>query len=177
MAAAGVAPRVMGVGPIPAVQKVMAKTGLKITDMDVIELNGAFASQALAVLRALGVPDDGAHVNPMAEVIALGHPLGMSGARLALTATEELHRRKGRYAHLCTMCIGVGRGIAVILERVFEAEGLPTKERRRRQMIKRYAAIALGAVVLVALGLGASAAALQCGAEAAGGFDFDCPAF
>ena len=117
MAAAGVAPRVMGVGPIPAVQKALARTGLKITDMDVIELNEAFASQALAVLRGLGVADDGAHVNPNGGAIALGHPLGMSGARLALTATEELQRRKGRYA-LCTMCIGVGQGIAVILERV-----------------------------------------------------------
>ena len=117
MATAGVAPRVMGVGPIFAVQKVLAKTGLKITDMDVIELNEAFASQALAVLRALRLPDDGAHVNPNGGAIALGHPLGMSGARLALTATEELQRRKGRYA-LCTMCIGVGQGIAMILERV-----------------------------------------------------------
>ena len=117
MAAAGVAPRVMGVGPIPAAQKALAKAGLKISQMDVIELNEAFAAQALPVLRALGVADDAEHVNPNGGAIALGHPLGMSGARLALTATEELQRGKGRYA-LCTMCIGVGQGIAVILERV-----------------------------------------------------------
>ena len=117
MASAGVAPRVMGVGPIPAAQKALAKAGLKISQMDVIELNEAFAAQALPVLRALGVADDAEHVNPNGGAIALGHPLGMSGARLALTATEELQRRKGRYA-LCTMCIGVGQGIAVILERV-----------------------------------------------------------
>ena len=117
MATAGVAPRLMGIGPVPASQKVLAKAGLKISDMDVIELNEAFASQALAVLRALGLPDDAAHVNPNGGAIALGHPLGMSGARLALTATEQLHRGGGRYA-LCTMCIGVGQGIAMILERV-----------------------------------------------------------
>ena len=117
MATAGVAPRVMGIGPIPASQKVLAKAGLKISDMDVVELNEAFASQALAVLRALGLPDDAAHVNPNGGAIALGHPLGMSGARLALTATEQLQRGGGRYA-LCTMCIGVGQGIAMILERV-----------------------------------------------------------
>lgn len=117
MATAGVAPRLMGIGPLPATQKVLAKTGLKITDMDVIELNEAFASQALAVLRGLGVPDDAVHVNPNGGAIALGHPLGMSGARLVLTATEQLRRSGGRYA-LCTMCIGVGQGIAAILERV-----------------------------------------------------------
>jgi 3-oxoadipyl-CoA thiolase len=117
MATAGVAPRLMGIGPIPASQKVLAKAGLKISDMNVVELNEAFASQALAVLRALGLPDDAAHVNPNGGAIALGHPLGMSGARLALTATEQLQRSGGRYA-LCTMCIGVGQGIAMILERV-----------------------------------------------------------
>ena len=117
VATAGVAPRVMGMGPLPATLKVLARAGLKITDMDVIELNEAFASQGLAVLRGLGVADDAQHVNPNGGAIALGHPLGMSGARLALTATEELQRRGGRYA-LCTMCIGVGQGIAAILERV-----------------------------------------------------------
>ena len=117
MATAGVAPRIMGVGPIPAVQKLLATTGLGIKDMSVIELNEAFASQSLAVLRGLGLPDDAAHVNANGGAIALGHPLGMSGARLALTATEELVRQGGRYA-LCTMCVGVGQGIALILERV-----------------------------------------------------------
>lgn len=116
-ATAGVAPRVMGIGPLPATEKVLARAGLKIGDMDVIELNEAFASQALAVLRGLGVAADADHVNPNGGAIALGHPLGMSGVRLALTATEQLHRTGGRYA-LCTMCIGVGQGIAVILERV-----------------------------------------------------------
>ncbi len=117
MAVAGVPPRIMGIGPAPASRKVLARTGLKITDMDVIELNEAFAAQGLAVLRELGVPDDADHVNPNGGAIALGHPLGASGARLAMTAVEELHRKGGRYA-LCTMCIGVGQGIAVILERV-----------------------------------------------------------
>ncbi|MCH2169071.1 MAG: 3-oxoadipyl-CoA thiolase [Oceanicola sp.] len=117
MAAAGVAPRVMGVGPVPAVEKLLARTGLDIDQMDVIELNEAFAAQALAVLRALGVADDAAHVNPNGGAIALGHPLGMSGARMVLTAALELTRRKGRYA-LCTMCVGVGQGAALILERV-----------------------------------------------------------
>jgi acetyl-CoA acyltransferase len=117
MATAGVAPRLMGIGPVPASRKVLAKAGLKLADMDVVELNEAFASQALAVLRALGLPDDAAHVNPNGGAIALGHPLGMSGARLALTATEQLQRGGSRYA-LCTMCIGVGQGIAMILERV-----------------------------------------------------------
>ena len=116
-AAAGVAPRVMGMGPAPASRKVLAKAGLQIQQMDVIELNEAFASQALAVLRELGVADDAAHVNPNGGAIAIGHPLGASGARLVTTATYQLQRTKGRYA-LCTMCIGVGQGIAVILERV-----------------------------------------------------------
>jgi len=117
MATAGVAPRIMGFSPAPASRKVLAHTGLSIADMDVIELNEAFASQALAVLRDLGVPDDAEHVNPNGGAIALGHPLGMSGVRMALTATRELHRRGGKYA-LCTMCIGVGQGIALVLERV-----------------------------------------------------------
>ena len=117
MATAGVPPRIMGMGPAPASLRVLERTGLKIGDMDVIELNEAFASQSLAVLRQLGLPDDAEHVNPNGGAIALGHPLGMSGARLALTATEELQRRGGRYA-LCTMCIGVGQGIAMVLERV-----------------------------------------------------------
>jgi acetyl-CoA acetyltransferase len=117
MATAGVPPRIMGFGPAPATRKVLDKVGLSIADMDVIELNEAFASQALAVLRDLGLPDDADHVNPNGGAIALGHPLGMSGVRMALTATRALHRRGGKYA-LCTMCIGVGQGIAVILERV-----------------------------------------------------------
>jgi acetyl-CoA acetyltransferase family protein len=116
MAVAGVPPRVMGVGPVPAVKKLLQRTGLRLEQMDVIELNEAFAAQALAVLRGLGLPDDAPHVNPNGGAIAIGHPLGMSGARLALTATHELQRRGGRYA-LCTMCIGVGQGIALILER------------------------------------------------------------
>ena len=117
MAAAGVAPRVMGIGPVPATRKVLAKAGLTINQMDVIELNEAFASQGLATLRELGIPDDAAHVNPNGGAIALGHPLGMSGARLALTAAYQLKRTGGRYA-LCTMCVGVGQGVAMILERV-----------------------------------------------------------
>ena len=117
MAAAGVAPRVMGVGPIPASRKALAKAGLAISDIDVIELNEAFASQALAVLRELGVPDDAPHVNPNGGAIALGHPLGMSGARLAMTAARELHQRPdARYA-LATMCVGVGQSLAVVLEK------------------------------------------------------------
>jgi acetyl-CoA acyltransferase len=116
-AAAGVAPRVMGMGPVPASRKVLAKAGLTIDQMDVIELNEAFASQALAVLRELGLPDDAPHVNPNGGAIAIGHPLGASGARLAATATYQLLRTKGQFA-LCTMCIGVGQGISVILERV-----------------------------------------------------------
>jgi 3-oxoadipyl-CoA thiolase len=115
-AVAGVEPRIMGIGPAPASQKLLKRLGLSISDMDVIEINEAFAAQALPVLRELGLPDDAPHVNPNGGAIALGHPLGMSGARLALTATEELHRRGGRYA-LCAMCIGVGQGIALVLER------------------------------------------------------------
>jgi 3-oxoadipyl-CoA thiolase len=117
MAAAGVEPRIMGVGPAPAVRKVLARAGLTLDQMDVIELNEAFAAQALAVLRDLGLPDDAAHVNPNGGAIAMGHPLGMSGARLVTTASYELQRRGGRYA-LCTMCIGVGQGIALIIQRV-----------------------------------------------------------
>lgn len=117
MAVAGVAPRVMGIGPVPATRRVLELTGLSISDMDVIELNEAFAAQALAVLRELGLPDDAEHVNPNGGAIALGHPLGASGARLAMTAVNQLHRVGGRYA-LCTMCIGVGQGIALVLERV-----------------------------------------------------------
>ena len=117
MATAGVEPRIMGFGPAPAVRKVLAIAGLSLADMDVIELNEAFAAQGLAVLRDLGLPDDAAHVNPNGGAIALGHPLGMSGARLLTTATYQLHRTGGRFA-LCTMCIGVGQGIAIIIERV-----------------------------------------------------------
>ena len=117
MATAGVAPRVMGIGPAPATQKVLALTGLKLEQIDVIELNEAFAAQGIAVLRLLGLKDDDARVNPNGGAIALGHPLGASGARLATTAVNQLHRTGGRYA-LCTMCIGVGQGIALILERV-----------------------------------------------------------
>lgn len=116
-AAAGVAPRIMGMGPVPATGKVLAKAGLSLAQMEIVELNEAFASQALAVLRELGIPDDAPHVNPNGGAIALGHPLGASGARLVTTALYQLLRTKGRYA-LCTMCIGVGQGIAVILERV-----------------------------------------------------------
>jgi 3-oxoadipyl-CoA thiolase len=116
-ASTGVQPRVMGIGPVPAVRKVIDKTGLKLSQMDVIELNEAFAAQALAVLRDLDLPDDAAHVNPNGGAIAHGHPLGASGARLAIAAVNQLKRTGSRYA-LCTMCIGVGQGIAVILERV-----------------------------------------------------------
>jgi len=116
-AAAGVAPRIMGMGPIPATRKVLAKAGLSLGQMDVVELNEAFASQALAVLRELGIADDATHVNPNGGAIAIGHPLGASGARLVTTALYQLLRTKGKYA-LCTMCIGVGQGIAMILERV-----------------------------------------------------------
>ncbi len=117
MATAGVPPRIMGIGPAPATKKVLALTGLTINQMDVIELNEAFAAQGLAVLRELGVADDDARVNPNGGAIALGHPLGASGARLATTAVNQLHKTGGRYA-LCTMCIGVGQGIALVLERV-----------------------------------------------------------
>jgi 3-oxoadipyl-CoA thiolase len=117
MATAGVAPRIMGFGPAPAVRKLLALTGLKIEQMDVIELNEAFAAQGLAVTRDLGLQDDDPRVNPNGGAIALGHPLGASGARLVTTAVNQLHRIKGRYA-LCTMCIGVGQGIALIVERV-----------------------------------------------------------
>jgi len=116
-AVAGVPPRIMGIGPAPASEKLMKRLGLEIGDFDVIELNEAFAAQGLAVLRQLGVPDDAPHVNPNGGAIALGHPLGMSGARLALTATEDLQRTGGRRA-LATMCIGVGQGIALAIERV-----------------------------------------------------------
>ena len=116
-AVAGVAPRIMGFGPAPATRKVLAKAGLTIGDMDVIELNEAFAAQALAVTRDLGLPDDAPHVNPNGGAIAIGHPLGASGARLVTTALYQLRRTGGRYA-LATMCIGVGQGIAVIIERV-----------------------------------------------------------
>ena len=117
MATAGVAPRVMGIGPAPATRKVLELTGLSLAQMDVIELNEAFAAQGLAVLRDLGIADDDARVNAWGGAIALGHPLGASGARLATTAVNQLHTRGGRYA-LCTMCIGVGQGIALVLERV-----------------------------------------------------------
>lgn len=117
MATAGLEPRIMGYGPTPAVEKLLARTGLTIEDMDVVELNEAFAAQGLAVMRALGLADDAEHVNPNGGAIALGHPLGASGARLVTTAMYQLHRTGGRYA-LCTMCIGVGQGAAVIIERV-----------------------------------------------------------
>ncbi|HVI89340.1 MAG TPA: acetyl-CoA C-acyltransferase, partial [Dongiaceae bacterium] len=115
-ATAGVEPRIMGMGPVPAVRKLLAKTGMSLGQIDLIELNEAFASQALAVLRQLGLPDDAEHVNPHGGAIALGHPLGMSGARLALTTVRGLERRGGRFG-IATMCIGVGQGIAMLLER------------------------------------------------------------
>ncbi|MGM0562662.1 MAG: 3-oxoadipyl-CoA thiolase [Pseudomonadota bacterium] len=113
----GVEPRLMGIGPVSASQRLLARLGLTIDDMDVIELNEAFAAQALACMRELGLPDDAKHVNPNGGAIALGHPLGMSGARLVTTASHELVLRKGRYA-LCTMCVGVGQGVAMVLERI-----------------------------------------------------------
>ena len=116
MVAAGVEPRVMGIGPVPATEKILERTGLRIEQMDVIEINEAFASQVLATLRALGVPDDAEHVNPNGGAISIGHPLGMSGTRLVMTAAYQLRRIKGRYA-LCTMCVGVGQGVALVLER------------------------------------------------------------
>jgi acetyl-CoA acetyltransferase len=117
MATSGLAPRIMGFGPAQAVRKVLDKTGLALDRIDVIELNEAFAAQALAVTRSLGLADDDARVNPNGGAIALGHPLGASGARLATTATYQLARTGGRYA-LCAMCIGVGQGIALVIERV-----------------------------------------------------------
>jgi 3-oxoadipyl-CoA thiolase len=117
MAAAGVAPRIMGIGPVPSTRKLMARLGLKISDFDLIELNEAFASQGLACLRQLGVADDADYVNPHGGAIALGHPLGMSGARLALTAVHGLEKRGGKRA-LATMCVGVGQGVSLALERV-----------------------------------------------------------
>lgn len=117
MAAAGVEPRIMGIGPVEATNRVLKRAGLTINDMDLIELNEAFAAQALAVTRQLGLPDDAPHVNPNGGAIAMGHPLGMSGARLVTTAAYQLRRQNGRYA-LCTMCVGVGQGIALIIERV-----------------------------------------------------------
>jgi acetyl-CoA acyltransferase len=117
MATAGVAPRIMGMGPAPATKRLLEKAGIAIGSIDVIELNEAFASQGLAVLRQLGLADDSPLVNPNGGAIALGHPLGMSGARLVLTATHQLQRSGGRYA-VATMCIGVGQGIATLLERV-----------------------------------------------------------
>ena len=116
-AAAGLEPRLMGLGPVPATRKLLLRHDLTIAQIDLVELNEAFAAQALAVLRELGLPDDAAHVNPDGGAIALGHPLGMSGARLALTATRQLERSGGRFA-LCTMCVGVGQGVALLLERV-----------------------------------------------------------
>jgi acetyl-CoA acetyltransferase len=117
MATAGVAPRIMGIGPVDASRKALKLAGLSLDQMDVIELNEAFAAQSLACLRLLGLPDDAENVNPNGGAIALGHPLGMSGARLVTTAMYQLQRIRGRYA-LCTMCIGVGQGIAVIIERI-----------------------------------------------------------
>jgi acetyl-CoA acetyltransferase family protein len=117
MASAGVAPRIMGFGPAPASKKLLARLGMPISKMDVIELNEAFAAQVLAAMRDLGLPDDAKHVNPNGGAIALGHPLGASGARLVTTAAYQLARHGGRYA-LCTMCIGVGQGIAMAIERV-----------------------------------------------------------
>jgi 3-oxoadipyl-CoA thiolase len=116
-AAAGVAPRVMGIGPVPATERLLTRTGVRFSDIELIELNEAFAAQALAVVRAWGLPDDAAHVNPNGGAIAIGHPLGASGARLVTTAVHEIARTRTRYA-LCTMCIGVGQGIAMLLERV-----------------------------------------------------------
>jgi 3-oxoadipyl-CoA thiolase len=116
-ATAGVPPRIMGIGPVPATRKLLARTGMKLSDIDVVELNEAFAAQSLAVMRDLGLPDDAQHVNPNGGAIAIGHPLGASGARLVATAVNQLERIHGRYA-LCTMCIGVGQGIALLLERV-----------------------------------------------------------
>jgi 3-oxoadipyl-CoA thiolase len=117
MASAGVPPRVMGIGPVPSTRKLMERLGLKVGDFDLVEINEAFASQSLACLRQLGLPDDAEHVNPHGGAIALGHPLGMSGARLALTAVHGLERRDGKLG-LATMCVGVGQGVSLALERV-----------------------------------------------------------
>jgi 3-oxoadipyl-CoA thiolase len=117
MASAGVPPRIMGIGPVPATRKLMARLNHKIGDYDLIEINEAFASQSLACLRQLGLPDDAGHVNPHGGAIALGHPLGMSGARLVLTAAHGLHERDGKLA-LATMCVGVGQGVSLALERI-----------------------------------------------------------
>ena len=117
MASAGVPPRVMGIGPVPSTRKLMERYGLKIGDFDVIELNEAFASQALACLRQLGLPDDAEHVNPNGGAIALGHPLGMSGTRLAITAAHQMIKQGGKRA-LATMCVGVGQGVSLAIERV-----------------------------------------------------------
>ena len=117
LASAGVPPRIMGIGPVPAVGKLVERLGLKVADFDLIELNEAFASQALACLRQFGLADDAEHVNPNGGAIALGHPLGMSGARIAGAAARELARTGGRYG-LATMCVGVGQGVALALERV-----------------------------------------------------------
>ena len=116
-AVAGVPPRIMGIGPAPATQKLLPRLDLTLDDMDIIELNEAFAAQGVAVMRLLGLSEDDPRVNPYGGAIALGHPLGMSGARLVATAVHQLERNKGRYA-LCTMCIGVGQGIALVIERV-----------------------------------------------------------
>jgi 3-oxoadipyl-CoA thiolase len=117
MASAGVPPRIMGIGPVPAVTKLVDRLGLKVADFDVVELNEAFASQALACLRQLGLADDAEHVNPNGGAIAFGHPLGMSGARIASDTVRELSRRSGRYG-LATMCVGVGQGVAMAFERI-----------------------------------------------------------
>lgn len=117
MASAGVEAKYMGIGPVPAVHKVLKQTGLSLEQMDVIELNEAFAAQSLAVIRELGLQDDDSRINPNGGAIALGHPLGMSGTRLVITAMKELKRRNGKYA-LCTMCVAVGQGVALVLGRV-----------------------------------------------------------
>jgi hypothetical protein len=131
----GVAPRVMGIGPVPASRAALARAGLAIGQMDIVELNEAFAAQALAVLRQLGLPDDAAHVNPCGGAIALGHPLGASGARLVTTAMHSLARTGGRYA-LCTMCIGVGQGIALVSSG-YRAKGKGTRKQGRESAQRR----------------------------------------
>jgi len=129
MASAGVEPRVMGIGPVPATRKLMAKLGLSIKDFDAIELNEAFASQSLATLRELGLPDDAGHVNANGGAIALGHPLGMSGARIAMTLVHQLERIGGRRG-LATLCVGVGNGLALAVERVSDYDRLPSAAKR-----------------------------------------------